>query len=91
VLRLPDGVNVGYNRQEAWIRLDYIVREHRPGWRGRMVMVQSNQTGGVSRTGRVTHLDYFISQPGYYAVAPSLVSGPVVCRTPGAKVYRITS
>ncbi|MEN3309914.1 MAG: hypothetical protein V7603_6116 [Micromonosporaceae bacterium] len=91
VLRLPDGVNVGYNRQEAWIRLDYIVREHRPKWTGRMVMVEPDQTAGMSRTGRVGHLDYFINQPGYYSAAPSLTAGPVVCRTPGATVYRVIS
>jgi hypothetical protein len=91
VLRLPDGAAVGYNRQEAWIRLDYIVRQHRPKWTGRMVLVRPNQTGGVSRSGRVAHLDYFIDQPGYYAAAPSLVSGPVVCRTPGATVYQVGS
>lgn len=91
VLRLPESSIVGYNRQEAWIRLDFIVREHSPVWTGRIALVQPDKTIGISRSGPVSRLDYFIYQPGYYPAAPSLTSGPVVCRTPGAAVYRVMS
>jgi hypothetical protein len=89
VLNLPEGSVIGYNRQEAWIRLDYIVREHRPQWTGQVVMVEPNETTGFGRSGPGTHLNYVIDQPGYYAIAPALVEGPVVCRTPSANVYKV--
>jgi hypothetical protein len=89
VLGLPDGVAVGFNRHEAWERLDYIVREHRPGWRGRIALVDPGLTTGFTYAGAVRRLDYYIYQPGSGAAAPSLVSGPVVCHTPDATVYRV--
>jgi hypothetical protein len=89
VLGLPDGVTVGYNRHEAWERLDYIVREHRPGWRGRIALVDPGLTTGSTGAGAAPRLDYYIYERGAGAAAPSLVSGPVVCRTPDATVYRV--
>jgi hypothetical protein len=87
VMRLPGDPVVGFNREEASGRLDFIVREHRPGWTGEVTWVKPNQlTGGDKRP-----LQYFIDQPGWGAAAPALTSGPVVCRTREARVYRVVS
>ncbi|GAA5200982.1 hypothetical protein GCM10023322_80040 [Rugosimonospora acidiphila] len=89
VLRLPDGAVTGTNRHEAWVRLDYIVREHKPDWKGEVVLVLSGQVTGTDEDGAARGLDYFIYQPGYGFADPSLTSGPVVCRTPDANVYQV--
>jgi hypothetical protein len=86
-MRLPGDPVVGFNREEASGRLDFIVQEHRPAWAGEVTWVKPNQlTGGDKRP-----LQYFIDQPGWGAAAPALTSGPVVCRTREARVYRVVS
>jgi len=80
VLGLPDGSRVGYNRPEAWDRLNAIVRYHRPGTHTTVVLVPNGAAG--------PGLGYYIWEPDYGAGTPGLRSGPVVCRTPLATVYR---
>jgi hypothetical protein len=81
VLGLPDGSVVGYNRPEAWNRLNAIVRYHRPQARTRAALVPNGAT--------VADLDYYIWEPEYGPGSPALRTGPVVCRTPLATVFRI--
>jgi hypothetical protein len=82
VLDLPDGSVVGYNRPEAWNRLNAIIRYHRPDTRTRVALIPN----GVSVAG----LGYYIWEPEYGPGTPALRGGPVVCRTPLATVYRMT-
>jgi hypothetical protein len=82
VLDLPDGSVVGYNRPEAWNRLNAIIRYHRPDTRTRVALIPN----GVSVAG----LGYYIWEPEYGPGTPALRGGPVVCRTPLATVYRTT-
>jgi len=80
VLALPDGAVVGYNRPEAWDRLNAIIRYHRPDTRTRIALIPN----GVQDPG----LDYYIWQRDYGPGTPALRGGPVICRTPLATVYR---
>jgi hypothetical protein len=89
VLGLPDGSLVGYNRPEAWDRLNSIVHEHRPGSKSRVVLFRDGSSVGVNNTQTFTHADYYIWEPGYGTGTPALRSGPVVCRTSLATVYRV--
>jgi hypothetical protein len=89
MLRLPDGSVAGTNRHEAWVRLDYIVREHRPNWTGEVVLVEPGKLDGTDENGKARNLGYFINQPGYGYANPTLMTGPVVCTTPDATVYRV--
>jgi hypothetical protein len=87
VLRLPDDVTVGFNRPEGWLRLDEIVRRHRPDWSGRVTHVPDGGTAGRTMTATDLPVDYYIHQPSYGPGSPSLMTGPVVCRTPQATMY----
>ena len=89
VLNLPDGSIIGYNRVEAWNRLNYIAHGRRPSWTGEIALVKPDQTTGSSDTKGTVRLDYMIYQPGYYPVEPALISGPTVCHTPDATVYQV--
>ncbi len=89
VLGLPDGALVGYNRPEAWDRLNAIVHEHRPGSRTAVILFHDGSTVGVSNTQTFRHADYYIWEPAYGAGTPALRAGPVVCRTALATVYRV--
>jgi len=92
VLALPAGSTIGYNRVEAWSRLDFIARGRRPGWTSRIALIPARSTTGfVWGAPGPVRLDYAIIEPGYESVAPSLTTGPVVCRTPDATVYQVTS
>jgi hypothetical protein len=79
VLGLPDGSSVGYNRVEAWDRLNAIIRYHRPETRTTVVLIPNGAAG--------PGLGYYIWEPDYGPGTPSL-RGQVVCRTPLATVYR---
>ncbi|WP_203921611.1 hypothetical protein [Rugosimonospora africana] len=87
VLRLPGSPVVGFNREEASVRLDFIVREHRPHWGGEVTWVRPDQLTGADGK----PLRYFINQPGYEASDRSLTSGPVVCHTSEVSIYRVVS
>src|SRR5256885_1375190 len=79
LLGLPEGAVVGYNRPEAWDRLNAIVRYHRPHTRTRVALIPNGTPG--------PGLGYYIWEPDYGPGTPEL-RGPVVCRTPLATVYR---
>jgi len=79
LLDLPDGSAVGYNRPEAWDRLNAIMRYHRPATRTRVALIPNGTPG--------PGLGYYIWEPEYGPGTPEL-RGPVVCRTPLATVYR---
>jgi hypothetical protein len=91
VRSLPDGSIVGFNRDEAWIRLHAIVKQHSPTWTGQVVRVPDGETVGRTEITTEPRLDYYIHQPSYGPGTPALMTGPVVCRTPQATVYRVTT
>ncbi|NJC70106.1 hypothetical protein HC031_10345 [Planosporangium thailandense] len=86
---LPARSVVGFNRAEAWARLDAIVRAHDPGWTGRVVLVPDGQTAGQVGAERVDRIDYYIHQASYGPGTPALMAGAVVCRTRQSTVYRV--
>ncbi|GIG56515.1 hypothetical protein Lfu02_08870 [Longispora fulva] len=79
VLRLPGTPLVGYNRQEGAPRLTELAVLRRPGWAGQVVWIPNGAPAGV---------DYYIHQDQYGPGTPALMTGPVVCETPLATVYR---
>jgi hypothetical protein len=86
---LPPVSVVGFNRVEGWIRLDGIVRRHDPRWSGTLVLVRDGQNVGEVWNQRVDRVDYYIHQPSYGPGSPALMTGPVVCRTRQATMYRV--
>jgi len=81
LLNLPDGSVVGYNRPEAWNRLNAILHYHRPDTRTQVALVPNGTT--------VAGLGYYVWEPDYGPGTPALRGGPAVCRTPLATVYQI--
>jgi hypothetical protein len=89
LLSLPGAPTVGYNRHEAWERLDFIVREHRPDWGGRVLLVEDGATVSTRVSPAVTRFDYYIRDTGYGPGTPALMTGPVVCTAPNEVVYQV--
>jgi len=89
LLSLPGAPTVGYNRHEAWERLDFIVREHRPDWGGRVLLVEDGATASTRVTPAVTRFDYYIRDTGYGPGTPALMTGPIVCTAPNEVVYQV--
>jgi len=87
VARLPVTASVGFDAAEGAIRLEQIVRERRPGWRGTIARVAPGQPRGWRQGRVITHFDYYI-QTGRRRVAAPL-DGPVVCRAALAVVRRV--
>lgn len=90
VLRLPPGSVVGFNRPEAWVRLDWIAHRRDPSWTGAVGYVpDGTSTALVWGRPVAAPVTYYIHQPSYGPGTPALRAGPVVCRTAQATVYRV--
>jgi hypothetical protein len=89
VLGLPGAPTVGYNRPEAWQRLDFIAHRADPAWPGRVVRVANGATTSTGVEPAADHVDYYIWEPGYGPGTPALMTGAVVCTVPYATVYRV--
>lgn len=90
VRSLPAGSVVGYNRPEAWLRLEQIVARRDPAWRGRLAFVAPGRVVGW-RDGRNLTLAFYIHDIARGDSAPVLTAAPVVCRTPLATVHKVSA
>ncbi len=91
VLGLPGAPVIGYNRGEAWQRLDFVAHQAEPDWPGRVVRVANGATVSTGGEPDVSRFDYFIWEPGSGPGTPSLMTGPVVCTAPYTKVYQVVN
>lgn len=90
VRAMPAGSVIGYNRAEAWLRLEQIVKRRDPDWRGQLALVGPGRVVGW-RGDQSLPLDYYIHDRNSGDSAPRLTAGPVVCRTPLATVHKVST